>query len=406
MMKHNRIQTFSSAIILLLTYLMFLVFALTVDSVGGIIPQLIETFQLSQTVASAFHYVTMGGFGLSGFILGFVADRFTRKFMVILSLALFSGNSLLFAVSQGFELFLVLLFLSGIAIGLFKTAAMAIISDLSACAKEHTRAMNMIEAFFAIGSMLGSALVTLLMQHGYSWTWLYVVSGSLCLVLLFITLPLDYPAPHKDENPLSLRQTLSLLKDPYVLYFSLLIMLYVGVEVAVFVWMPTLLHEYQRSGGMLAAYATSIFFTLRTLGRFLGGPLLTVMPWTLLLLVCSAGVCACFLGALVMAFRPVANGLAYWLPASGFFMSVMYPTLNSKGISCFQRSQHAAMGGVLLFFSCVSAACVPLAMGAVSDAYGGDARFGFMFAGALSVLLLVMLLHNHLRNPAAQRLRD
>ena len=30
-------------------------------------------------------------------------------------------------------------------------------------------------------------------------------------------------------------------------------------------------------------------------------------------------------------------------------MSIMYPTLNSKGISCFPKSQHGAAAGVILF---------------------------------------------------------
>ena len=50
-------------------------------------------------------------------------------------------------------------------------------------------------------------------------------------------------------------------------------------------------------------------------------------------------------------------------------MSIMYPTLNSKGISCFPKSQHGAAAGVILFFTAAAAALGPLAMAAVSDAY-------------------------------------
>ena len=43
-----------------LTYLMFMMFAMTTDSVGLIIPEIIKTFGLSMTVAGTFHYATMG----------------------------------------------------------------------------------------------------------------------------------------------------------------------------------------------------------------------------------------------------------------------------------------------------------------------------------------------------------
>ncbi len=52
----------------------------------------------------------------------------------------------------------------------------------------------------------------------------------------------------------------------------------------------------------------------------------------------------------------------------------MYPTLNSKGISCFPKAQHGAAAGVILFFTALAAAIGPLAMAAVSDAYGTTQR--------------------------------
>ena len=33
----------------------------------------------------------------------------------------------------------------------------------------------------------------------------------------------------------------------------------------------------------------------------------------------------------------------------------MYPTINSKGISCVPKAEHGAAAGVILFFTCVSA---------------------------------------------------
>jgi len=62
------------------------------------------------------------------------------------------------------------------------------------------------------------------------------------------------------------------------------------------------------------------------------------------------------------------NWAVYLLPLSGLFMSVVYPTLNSKGISCLPKAEHGAAAGVILFFTCVSAVLAPLAIGAVADA--------------------------------------
>ena len=58
-----------------LTYLMFMMFAMTTDSVGVIIPEVIKEFDLSMTAAGAFHYTSMTAIGLSGVLLGHLADR-------------------------------------------------------------------------------------------------------------------------------------------------------------------------------------------------------------------------------------------------------------------------------------------------------------------------------------------
>ena len=98
-----------------------------------------------------------------------------------------------------------------------------------------------------------------------------------------------------------------------------------------------------------------------------------------------------------------AGAALYLLPASGLFMSVIYPSINSKGISCFPKSEHGAVAGVILFFTCLSAVVGPLAMGAVSDAMG-DAKYGFVLATGFAGLLFVGLLLNWMFDPTRELL--
>jgi fucose permease len=84
-------------------------------------------------------------------------------------------------------------------------------------------------------------------------------------------------------------------------------------------------------------------------------------------------------------------------------MSVIYPTLNSKAISCFPREQHGAAAGVILFFTATAAAAGPLAMGAVSDAWQ-TARAGFLLATVFALLLGAGLVLNRACDPSRARL--
>ena len=82
---------------------------------------------------------------------------------------------------------------------------------------------------------------------------------------------------------------------------------------------------------------------------------------------------------------------------------MLYPTLNSRGISCFPRHEHGAIAGVILFFTAFAAAAGPLAMAAVSDLFG-HIRYGFVLATVFALLLFAGLLWNRIHNPAGMQL--
>jgi len=385
-----------------LTFLMFMMFAMTTDAVGVIIPEVMKQFKLSMTTAGLMHYAPMVAIALAGISLGFLADKFGRKKTIIIGLALFAANSYLFLIGNTFAFFLSLLIVSGTAIGVFKTAALALIGDISKSTTEHTSTMNAVEGFFGVGAIIGPFVVTYLLKTGIDWKWLYVIAGTFCIVLIALALFVEYPKSKKTtEDPINLKATLSMMKDPYALGFSFAAFLYVAVECAIYVWMPTLIAGYKGSAVFIATYALSIFFILRAGGRFLGAWLMARFNWALVLSIFSFLIFLCFLGSVVGGI----DLAVILLPLSGLFMSVIYPTINSKGISCFPKAKHGSVAGVILFFTAAGAALGPLLMGAVSDAFGHNAKYGFILATIFSGLLLAGVLVNLFFNPTKHRLQ-
>ena len=385
-----------------LTYLMFMMFAMTTDAVGEIIRVVMKQFDLSMTSAGLLHYGPMTAIALGGIMLGFMADRFGRKTTIIVGLSLFALNSLLFIVGNSFGFFLMLLMISGLAIGIFKTAALALIGDISTSTKEHTSTMNMVEGFFGVGAILGTFLVSYLLSAQVEWKYLYVVAAVLSLILIGISLLVKYPASKvSQEEPVNLARTLKMLKDPYALGFSFAAFLYVAVESAIYVWMPTLLEKYEGNLLLVATYSLSIFFFLRAGGRFLGAFILSRFNWSGAMVLFSAAIFLCFLFSIIGG----VGVAVLLLPLSGLFMSGLYPTINSKGIICFPKSSHGAVAGVILFFTAAGAAFGPLTMGAASDAFGKDPLVGFILATVFAGVLLAGTVFNALYSPTAARLK-
>jgi fucose permease len=275
-----------------------------------------------------------------------------------------------------------------------------LIGDVARSTREHTTFMNTVEGFFAVGAIVGPAIVATLLAAGLSWKYLYAIAALICVVLLAAAALARYPATVRaEQGSASFPDTLRKMRDAHALGFSALIMLYVAVEVAVYVWMPTYLQGYTGAASWLATYALTIFFVLRAAGRFLGAWFLRKLSWSTVLATFAAAILACFAGSLYAG----PDLAVYLLPLSGLFMSVLYPTLNSKGISCFPRSEHGAVAGVILFFTALAAAVGPLAMGAISDALG-DIKYGFVLATGFAALLFAGLLINRVFDPAGARL--
>jgi fucose permease len=400
--KSDKAGLQSLTIIKWLTFMMFMMFAMTTDAVGVIIPEVMKQFQLSMTAAGLMHYTPMIAIALAGVLLGFLADKFGRKFTIIAGLALYALNSYLFIVANTFGLILGLMAIGGLAIGVFKTGALALIGDICKSTKEHTSTMNAVEGFFAVGAIIGPFIVTYFLSQGVDWKWLYVVAGTLCVILILMAAMVEYPKTIKTtQEPINLSGTLSMMKDPYALGFSMGAFFYVAVECAIYVWMPTLISGYTGSAVFIATYALSIFFILRAIGRFIGAWLMSRYNWSMVLGIFSFLILLCFLGSVIGGIGTAV----ILLPLSGLFMSVIYPTINSKGISCFPKAKHGSVAGVILFFTAAGAALGPLAMGAVSDAFGGNAQYGFILATVFAALLFTGVLVNLIFNPTKLRLQ-
>ena len=382
-----------------MTYLMFFVFAMTTDAVGVIIPQAMAQYQLTMFQASAFHFVPMIAIGLSGLLLGRLADQLGRKTLIVAGLSLYAAACFAFIAGDSALFFILLMGICGLAIGMFKTAALALIGDISSDNMSHTRTMNKVEGFFALGAIVGPALVTMMIAAAIHWKQLYLVAGFLCTVLVVMTARLPYPPYQASAHQVSLRQSMHLLKDRYALGFSLAIALYVACEVAIFVWLPTLLAGYEGPFSFLALHAITVFFVLRAAGRFLAGLILQRFCWSSVMAVFTVAIFACFALSVFGG-----KAVALWLmPLSGLFMSMIYPTLNSKGISCFARHQHGAVAGLILAFTALSAALAPALMALIGDMVG-DVSAAFYLATIFAALLAAAMTYNWLAQPAKDRL--
>ncbi len=394
-------ESSNTAAITCIICLIFLMFAMTTNAVGVIMPLLVEEFGITLARAGSFHYVTMAAIAIGALFLGWLADRLGCRFVVIAGLALFAIASLLFPLAQNYWFILALLIASGVAIAIFKTGVLVLISRIATSVTSHTVIMNAVEGFFGIGSIIGPALVSLMLLRGTSWKWLYVCAAGISIAALALsTAVISRRGRESAGKAATLGTAFALLKDRYALGFSLAAFLYVTVECSVYVWMPLIIIA-RGENDLMAIYALVLFNVFRTLGRFVGAALLARFDWAMLLAISSFGVLLCFVVSMIGGVWPATM----LLPISGFFMSIIYPTINSKGMCCFPIDRHGSIAGIILFFTCASATVGPLAINATSDGLG-DEFYGFALATIFALLLFAVTLLNVFFKPAHQRLQE
>jgi len=122
------------------------------------------------------------GMGLGSLTLGPCADRWGRRTIILLSVALAGLGMLSSAAARGYLDLLVLRFLTGIGIG-GTIASVAVVVSEYAPDRWRGTALALYATGYSIGATIGGALAAYAIPH-YGWRSAFVIGGTMSLLLL------------------------------------------------------------------------------------------------------------------------------------------------------------------------------------------------------------------------------
>ena len=286
---------------------------------GPSIPALRAEFGLSPAAA---------GVGLTahfiGGVIGVLAfnrvhDRVGNRTLLGVSYALMAVGSLGFAYASAWPPALIAAFFAGLGFGGIDYGLNQLVAV--GFGDRSTAMLNVLNAFFGIGAVAGPVLIGVLGADRYAVA--FTACGVLsALLLLFLRgvgertarPPEAGPAPGTPSSPPARTRTWLLLAAFVALY-----VLHVGVEAGVGGWEPTHLQTVGY-GAAFAASATSVFWLMMTVGRFLVVPLTLRRPDHLIIKVSCAGMAVCLAAATVPALAP------FMYAGVGLFIAPVFPT--------------------------------------------------------------------------------
>jgi fucose permease len=241
--------------------------------------------------------------------------------------------------------------------------------------------LSILNAHYGVGAIAGPLLISLLGGHNYP----YAFAGT-ALLLVAVGLVLrtvgDGESAHDvAEKGAAVGRTRILL--PIIVAFLALYALQVAVETGVGAWEPTYLQLFGR-GAQYAANATSAYWLMLTVGRFLVAPL--TLRWSEPTIVCVSclGTTACLALAAVPSLAP------YALAGVGLFNAPVFPA----GLPWLNRATSGvrwAATAAILAANVGGVAAGPLLGLAIEVFGGGSVPWTLTVTSAVCVVLAVRL---------------
>ncbi|MCT9078258.1 MFS transporter [Streptomyces fulvoviolaceus] len=181
-----------------------------------------------------------------------------------------------------------------------------------------TAMLNILNAHFGVGAILGPALIGAVGSAHYPAVFLAFALANLPLLLCLRGVRDRVPGPGAGAEaaggPVLARSLGSVLAVFVALY-----VLHVGIEAGVGGWEPTHLETVGYGAGV-AATATSVYWLMMTVGRFLVAPIALRFSAQTIITVSCAGMTVCLLLASVRELAPYAYA------GVGLFIAPIFPT--------------------------------------------------------------------------------
>ena len=250
------------------------------DAMGPMSDGVKKQYELSNLVATLLPFFVFIAFAIFSIPGGLLAARIGKKKLLLLGLGLNAAALLVPSLQMpSFALLLACIFLLGVGTTLLQVAGNPIMRDVSP-EGAYSRNLSFAQGIKGIGSTLStyliSALAGLAVFQGLGWRGAFPLFFVL-MALAFLSVASLKIEETKADKPPSLASSLRLLKEPIFLLAVVGIFLYVGAESCMSRFLNPTLQAFGMDAQAANKWGPTLFFLMLTIGRLLGGAILTVM---------------------------------------------------------------------------------------------------------------------------------
>jgi len=405
-MKHWKIK--------LSLFLNYFVFAILLNSVGTVILQVINEYQIDPSAASVLEGYKDLSIAIASFLIASYIPKFGYKKSMLAGLAFVTVAAIVMRLVGGFMMTKILFATVGVSFALIKVSVYSTVGLITNDSNEHSSFMNLLEGIFMIGVLLGYWLFGGFIDWanqtpGATWLdtyWVLAAISAAAFVLLLFT-ELDESEVQADNQDIkkSFLEMIGLVRLPLVLIFIAGVFIYVYIEQGIGTWMPTFNNKILQLTDAMSVQVTSIFAATTAIGRLASGAVMKKVNWFWVLITSIA--CAMLLVVLVL---PLTRGIepgsvqgwlsapfaAYIFPLIGLFLAPIYPTLSSTVLSKLPKTKQSGMTGLIVIFSALGGTTGSIFTGFMFDRLDGITAF-YLTLIPMGIMLLLLFPYRRLR---------
>jgi FHS family L-fucose permease-like MFS transporter len=339
-----------------------------------LIAKLKSSFSLSDAQATLVDSAFYIAYFLMSLPAGWMIQRWGYKRMIVSGLLLFAAGTLSFvpaALWNEYSFFLGALMCIGFGITILEAAANPLVTEISS-PNERSFRLNFAQSFNGLGAGAAAALGGYLLlgkeNDGVDVVIMpFAFLGGLVLLFSLFISRQEFPLSNSNESPDD-QFNQNIWKSWKFKGAVIAQFFYVGAQIGVASFFIRYAQLYLKMQQQEAAYWLSFGLVLFMLGRFFGTALHKRFSSSSILLIFAIGAIASIAGVLM-----VHEFSIYYLLATQFFMSVMFPTIFALGVEPLQKNK--ARGSAWIVMTISGGAIFPYTMGRISDAITLNAAY-------------------------------
>jgi FHS family L-fucose permease-like MFS transporter len=395
--KQRRVFPVGHMVLFSLVTVLFFLWGMSNNLTDILVQQFRKSFELSTFSAQLVSTANFAGYFVMAMPAALLMRKWGYKAGMVTGLCLFGGGMILFwpaAVSGQYLPFLVALFTVGSGASFLETAANPFIAQFGPVETSERR-LNFSQSFNPPGTICGVLVgsqfifsgvektapeITQMKAAGTYAAYLhteimrvvptYLAFGGVVLLGAFVLSRMTFPSMHSEhEGEASDRGSFrQLLQYPHLWFAVLANFCNVGAQISSWSNLILYMKQYTTVTERHASYYLTGVLIALAIGRFVSTPLMKyVSPSRMLGFYGAANV-------LLMAVTVTQPGIvgAWGVVASGFFLSIMFPTIFALGLKGL--GPNTKLAGSLLVMAMVGGALFPLVLGFIARSTGSLAK--------------------------------